>query len=454
MTMEAVKVKDTSERAALFAKLARVMGKLNDLPQDAFNNYHKYHYTSAKTVLSAIRKAMSEENIAVIPNVVQVVTEGKLYIVTYEFTFVCGDTGSTYTTTWYGEAQNVNRSGRDDKALNKCATTAQKYFLLKTFLVGTGDEPDADQDAPVQQQGPQKQQCAQTPTPTTEMPQNGAQRDTAANEAWPASEADARKFYAYWTEALSVPAQYITAALKTVQSFTSIMDWTRGKDKAAAAVIAWYHEYNIDAIKSWLGDHTDFDYLLPMCNAVIKHVGDNRVMTWEDAYLYSNNGKENHHALKNSVKKHHASVFPVIEKRGLCYALDFISEHYPLDKDKPTLTMTPEEEMANQEVDIHRIHYRPARGGTERYEGEITWDGITFFVTVWPEDKTAITAAGYDVDWNRDDRPTELKGNYGPIPVLLKRSKEKKQAVWEILEVKALDGTWKPTKRAKAQEAN
>jgi|GEM_PF-4547377 len=56
-----------------------------------------------------------------------------------DYTLACGDTGATITTRWTGEAADSQ-----DKGINKAATAALKYWLLKTFLISTGDEdPDA-----------------------------------------------------------------------------------------------------------------------------------------------------------------------------------------------------------------------------------------------------------------------------------------------------------------------
>jgi ERF superfamily len=37
-----------------------------------------------------------------------------------------------------------SRGGYDDKALNKCATAARKYFLMSLLQIPTGDDADAD----------------------------------------------------------------------------------------------------------------------------------------------------------------------------------------------------------------------------------------------------------------------------------------------------------------------
>jgi len=43
-----------------------------------------------------------------------------------------------------------SKGGYDDKALNKCHTTARKYFILGLFQIPTGlaDDADAEEDKP------------------------------------------------------------------------------------------------------------------------------------------------------------------------------------------------------------------------------------------------------------------------------------------------------------------
>jgi hypothetical protein len=56
------------------------------------------------------------------------------------FTLVCGDTGECMDCIWYGEANDYA-----DKACNKAATAATKYFLTNTFLLST-TEPESDEE--------------------------------------------------------------------------------------------------------------------------------------------------------------------------------------------------------------------------------------------------------------------------------------------------------------------
>jgi hypothetical protein len=142
---------DMKAKASLYAKLARVMGQISRLPKEGRNTFQNYDYVTDTTVADAVRKALAAENVAFFASMTSTGVEGELVVSSFEFTFADGDTGATVTTVWFGEARRFasRKDGKDsidDKAINKTATAAEKYFLLKTFLLSTGDEPDADAD--------------------------------------------------------------------------------------------------------------------------------------------------------------------------------------------------------------------------------------------------------------------------------------------------------------------
>lgn len=131
-------------KAVLYAKMARVMGRLKRLPKSGFNQHFKYAYATESDIADAVREAMSAENVALFVEIAERVKNGKFTELKLLFTFACGDTGATMTQVWYGEAEDGQ-----DKGVNKAATNAEKYFLMKTFLVSTGnpkDDPDEGSD--------------------------------------------------------------------------------------------------------------------------------------------------------------------------------------------------------------------------------------------------------------------------------------------------------------------
>jgi hypothetical protein len=139
--------------ARLYGKMAKVMGIVNRVPKSGTNTFHNYRYASADDVADTIRGAMSEVNLALIVRMGEVKQETVEYqssskttrtmrtTINFNFIFACGDTGAVISAPWTSQVDD-----NSDKAINKCATSAEKYFLMKTFIVSAGDEPDADAD--------------------------------------------------------------------------------------------------------------------------------------------------------------------------------------------------------------------------------------------------------------------------------------------------------------------
>lgn len=141
-------------KASLYKKLATVMGDMNNIPKTGVNSYFKYKFVTAEAIADAVRQRLASQNVAFFASISKrelvAIPTGKTdkngeiimvnrWVIDFEFTFADGDTGATDTRLWSAEA-----TADDDKGINKCATAAEKYFFLKTFIVNTGDEPDAD----------------------------------------------------------------------------------------------------------------------------------------------------------------------------------------------------------------------------------------------------------------------------------------------------------------------
>ena len=138
---------DTSKKdmSIFYSKLSRITGEILRIGKDGTNKFYNYKYVSADNVAAIIAPMLARENIALLSETANVTATANSYLCEYRFTFVCGDTGYREPCTWFGEIAHTSKNGTyDDKALNKAATISQKYFILKTFMVATGDDPDGD----------------------------------------------------------------------------------------------------------------------------------------------------------------------------------------------------------------------------------------------------------------------------------------------------------------------
>lgn len=141
--MDEVQEQNKKDMVVLYAKIARVMGKMTRVQKDGVNDFHHYKYATADDVADMIRAAMAEAGIAFFAEMVssETVPHGKGTRTTsvFAFTFACSETGATKTCRWEAIADDTG-----DKGVNKSATAAEKYFLMKTFIVSTGTERDSD----------------------------------------------------------------------------------------------------------------------------------------------------------------------------------------------------------------------------------------------------------------------------------------------------------------------
>jgi hypothetical protein len=138
----------------LHQKLLKIRKRVTYLQKEAKGN--QYSYVSSSQVLSAVRELMDEQNVLLIPNVVETNVREKIDEKGQ------GKTTITYFTelkmkmiwvnvekpdekiecTWYG--QGVDIAG--EKGVGKALTYAEKYFLLKFFNIATDkDDPDSFQ---------------------------------------------------------------------------------------------------------------------------------------------------------------------------------------------------------------------------------------------------------------------------------------------------------------------
>jgi len=132
---------DPAALASLFGKLARVMGRLERLPRTGHNSHFNYDFVTDGDVSDTVRAALAAEGVAFFATMRGVSVDGKKVTAHFTYTFGDGETGATWSCNWQGEAIDTQ-----DKGTAKAATSALKYFLLKTFVLSSGDQAD-DTDA-------------------------------------------------------------------------------------------------------------------------------------------------------------------------------------------------------------------------------------------------------------------------------------------------------------------
>lgn len=132
-------------------RIAAITGAVGAVAKTGKNQEQKYEYITYEDVSASLRKLMETHGITVLQNtkpdgrhVTEVTSKygakGIHLVVDYLFTVTnVDDPSDKLEFNWQGEAIDYG-----DKATNKAATGAEKYFLMKLFKIGSKDDPDKE----------------------------------------------------------------------------------------------------------------------------------------------------------------------------------------------------------------------------------------------------------------------------------------------------------------------
>ena len=135
-------------------RMANVSAEVGYIPKRGRNNHFSYSYVLESDIMAALRPLLAKWGVFLRikpqPELMRTSAyaqrEGKapelLYEVPVLIEWVNTDNPEdVYPAVW--TAQAIDNS---DKGLNKAYTACVKYASLKTFLISTGDDPDADEE--------------------------------------------------------------------------------------------------------------------------------------------------------------------------------------------------------------------------------------------------------------------------------------------------------------------
>ncbi len=246
---------NAKDQASLFAKLARVASKIGNLEKTGTNTHFNYKFVEENAVSDTVRRLLSDEGIAFFasmdhveintistPNSKGGETLTIHAVCTFTFTFADGETGATFACRWHGEAKD-----QQDKAINKAATAALKYYLLKNFMISTGkrkDDPDTDSRLDRSTSGPKPAQ----PKPDTQ------QRQTTPTDTPVTFTAESAGAFIDWSLAQfpDLTSEGIYKALRhIVPELELIQQWPMSNQEAIAAIIAYQADYDRATLNQW-----------------------------------------------------------------------------------------------------------------------------------------------------------------------------------------------------------
>lgn len=162
--------------ANIAGAISSVMEEIGIIPKGGRNDFQRYDYARIEDILQRLTPLMGKHGLVLVPSekTRSIFDNDAVVMATYSFTLIhkSGDVWP-FPLEWTGISRaRDSKGGFDDKALNKCATAAQKEFLKKLFQIPVGDDADAHDTSA--QSYPQKQTShaarAETKPPAAKPP--------------------------------------------------------------------------------------------------------------------------------------------------------------------------------------------------------------------------------------------------------------------------------------------
>ena len=133
------------------AKLAEVMAALGRIEKKGFNKHQNYRFVRESDVVEALVPLLAERHLFLSSSITkqemqplyQTQSGMTMWLseIWIDFTWHDGESGSSmgpFTSVGFG-------ADTGDKSVYKAITGSEKYFLMKTFLISTGDDPESDE---------------------------------------------------------------------------------------------------------------------------------------------------------------------------------------------------------------------------------------------------------------------------------------------------------------------
>lgn len=136
-----------TEGSQIYSLMGKILNDVEAIEKSRRNNEQHYSFRGIDEVYAAIHPILAKYGVFILPRVLEkesserTTAKGTILRFTelkiaYDF---CAPDGSIVTAEVVGEAMD---SG--DKSANKAMSAGQKYAILQTFCIPTGDTPDAD----------------------------------------------------------------------------------------------------------------------------------------------------------------------------------------------------------------------------------------------------------------------------------------------------------------------
>jgi hypothetical protein len=121
----------------LYQKIAAVMAEVEKIPKHGRNDHFGYDFVQEVDLTEHLRKLLVKHGLVILPSLDSIERDGNLTTARMTYVIVDTETGEKEIFSWAGESTD-----KGDKGLYKAYTGAGKYFLMKAFMVVSGDDPE------------------------------------------------------------------------------------------------------------------------------------------------------------------------------------------------------------------------------------------------------------------------------------------------------------------------
>jgi hypothetical protein len=146
---DAIELQAAPKPNSLALAKADVMAELGRVEKRGQNLEHGYDYATVGDIAEEIRKLLGKHRLSITVRLGKIETVdlgvqtrgGRQWVrwrVDFTIELTHGPTGESETVQWVGFAEDFG-----DKGLYKCMSGGVKYWMIDTFLVSTGDDPEA-----------------------------------------------------------------------------------------------------------------------------------------------------------------------------------------------------------------------------------------------------------------------------------------------------------------------
>jgi len=125
---------------AILKKLHAIMSEVDFIEKDKKNDHFKYTYASEYAIKTALHEKLVAHGVLFTLSATDVKKDDQITTVNFHYRFIDIESAEELVGTFAGQGQD-----NADKGVWKAVTGAIKYILTSTFLIPTGDDPEADE---------------------------------------------------------------------------------------------------------------------------------------------------------------------------------------------------------------------------------------------------------------------------------------------------------------------